>query len=61
MSSSIASEANDYSGRSGFSMLAWPIDINNAYPYMANYGSLFCHQKGKFVGINGKFVGIKGN
>ena len=34
MSSSIASEANDYSGRSGFSMLAWPIDINNAYPYM---------------------------
>ena len=61
MSSSIASEANDYSGRSGFSMLAWPIDINNAYPYMANYGSLFCHQKGGISGNSWKLVGISGN
>ena len=61
MSSSIASEANDYSGRSGFSMLAWPIDINNAYPYMANYGRLFCQQKGEFVEISVEFVEINGN
>ena len=70
MSSSIALEANDYSGRSGFSMLAWPIDINNAYPYMANYGSLFVTKRGNLweivgnswilVGINGKLMGISG-
>ena len=70
MSISIALDASDYSGRSGFSLLAWPIDLNNAYPYMANDGSLFVTKRGnlwelvrnswKLVGINGKLMGIRG-